>query len=136
MHYLEFIKLQLEHKVFYQLFFNAVCWSAAALDNIIQYADQASIRLILQLINIMSKVLQKLLTYFNGTTLSTFFVQLLPVWPVFLVNLIESVALLSVKSTRTPVSSKDGLPLWNNYKTPYYLEELSLWSKKLCITVN
>ena len=42
-----------------------------------QSLDQVKMRLILQLINDISRVLQKLLKYFNGTAISTFFVLLL-----------------------------------------------------------
>ena len=51
-----------------------------------QFSDQVKSRLISQLINGISRVLQKLLNSFNGTTFSTFFV--LPsagVFPVILI---------------------------------------------------
>ena len=41
-------------------------------EEIAQSSDLVKSRLILQLINGISKVLQKLLKYFNGTTISTF----------------------------------------------------------------
>ena len=43
-------------------------------EEITQSSDQAKLRLISQLINSISRVLQKLLKYFNGTTISRFFV--------------------------------------------------------------
>ena len=45
---------------------------------------QVRIRLIWQLISDISRVLQKLLKYFNGTIISTSFVPILPVKPVIL----------------------------------------------------
>ena len=44
-----------------------------------QFADQVNIRLISQLTNGISRVLQKLLRYFNGTIISTSFVSSFPV---------------------------------------------------------
>ena len=47
-----------------------------------QFTEQVRIRLILQLINGISKVLQKLLLkYFNGTIILTSFEQLFPILP-------------------------------------------------------
>ena len=43
-------------------------------EEIAQSSDLVKSRLILQLINGISKVLQKLLKYFNGTVFSTFYV--------------------------------------------------------------
>ena len=48
-------------------------WFAAALD-ITQFPDLVRMRLISQLINSISRVLQKLLKYFNGKIISIFFV--------------------------------------------------------------
>ena len=56
---------------------------AVLVDNITQFAAQVKMRLISQLINGIFRVLQKLLTYFNGTIMSTPFVPLLPVSPNF-----------------------------------------------------
>ena len=66
-------------------------------------------RLISQLFNGVSIALQKLLKYFNGTVISTFFVPSFPVEPVsFCLSLNE--ALSPGKSTRVPSSSfKAGL---------------------------
>ena len=61
-----------------------VAWFSAALD-ITQFAGQVRMRLISQLINGISRVLQKLLKYFNGTIISTFFVSSFPVEPVIFV---------------------------------------------------
>ena len=67
-------------------------------------------RLISQLIYGISRVLQKLLKYFNGSIISTFFVTLSPVEPViFRSNLHE--ALLPGKLERAPVSVKTGSSL-------------------------
>ena len=55
---------------------NVNCWSAAVLDDIPQFAIQASIRLISQW---HFKGSIKLLKYFNGTIISIFFVPLLSV---------------------------------------------------------
>ena len=81
---------------------NAVVWTTALLATITQLPDQFRSRVILQLIKRISRVLQKLLTYFNGTIISTFFVSLSPVWPV---SLNESVTLASVKSVTSPLST-------------------------------
>ena len=69
---------------------NAVVWTTALLATIPQLPDQFRSRVISQLIKRISRVLQKLLTYFTGTIISTFFVSLSPVWPV---SLNESVTL-------------------------------------------
>ena len=44
----------------------------------IQFSDHVKIRFISQLINRMSRILQKLLKWFNGTTTLTYFSVLLP----------------------------------------------------------
>ena len=63
-----------------------------------QLDDHVKIRLTSQLIKGISKVLQKLLKYFNGTITSTSFVPSFPVWSViFTLNLNESVVLSSAK---------------------------------------
>ena len=51
---------------------NVVAWFAAALD-IKQLAEHVKMRLISQLINGISRILQKLLKYFNGTIILTLF---------------------------------------------------------------
>ena len=55
---------------------NFAAWFAAALD-VTQFADQVRMRLISQLINGISRVLQKLLKYFSGISILIFFV---PSW--------------------------------------------------------
>ena len=71
MHCLESIKLQLEHKVLYQLL-KMFSWAAAIVATISQFSYQFRSRLISQLIKGISSVLQKLLRYCNGTIISTF----------------------------------------------------------------
>ena len=51
-------------------------------EEIIQFSDQIKNKLISQLIKGISKVLQKLLRYFSGTIISSFFVPLFSVRPV------------------------------------------------------
>ena len=61
--------------------------------------DQVKVRLISQLSNGISRVLQKCFGYFNGIVISTSFVLLFPVCPViFYLSLNEIVLLLSGKS--------------------------------------
>ena len=64
------INLQLEHRVLFQLFLNFV---SPVAEEITQVGDHVK-RLTSQLINGISRVLQKLLKYFNGTIISTSFV--------------------------------------------------------------
>ena len=71
LHYLEMIKSQLEHKVLYQLLQMLILNSQQLLAIIKQFAKQIRKRLISQLYNSISRVLQKLLRYFNGTIRST-----------------------------------------------------------------
>ena len=52
--------------------------SLVALLVITHFSDQVKTRFISQLINGISSVLQKLIKYFNGTTISTFSSVLLP----------------------------------------------------------
>ena len=69
-----------------------------------QFADHVKISPTSQLIKGISRVLQKLLKYFDGTIISTLFI--LPsssVWPViFVLKLNESVVLAPLKSTMLP----------------------------------
>ena len=51
-----------------------------------QFSDQVKIRFILQLINSISSVLQKLFKCFNGTTISTSFLLSSSNFPVILVS--------------------------------------------------
>ena len=68
-------------------------------------AGQVRIRLILQLIKSISKVLQKLLKYFNGTIILTFFLPAFPVQPsVFVLNLNQALLLSAAgKSAIAPI---------------------------------
>ena len=70
-------------------------------------------RLISQLINGISSVLQKLLKYLNGTIISTSFVLLFPVCPIICCfNLNEVLLLFSLgKSIILPLPSKSGSSL-------------------------
>ena len=61
-------------------------------------SDQIKIRLISQLIKGISRVVQKLLKYFNGTIIPTFFVPLSPVAPV---KCKQSTAISSMKISDT-----------------------------------
>ena len=61
---------------------NVAPWFATAVETITQFADQVKIIFIAQFINDISKVLQNLLRYFNGTIISTSFVPSLTVCPV------------------------------------------------------
>ena len=69
MHYHQLIKLELKHSF------------AAELD-VRQFSDQVRMRLASQLITGISRVLQELLKYFNGTIIWTAFVPSFPVEPV------------------------------------------------------
>ena len=75
-------------------------------------------RLISQLINGISRVLQKLLKYFSGTIILTSFVPLFPVL-FFCLNLNE--ALLPGKLSRAPASVKAG-SLYSIHKLPDVFE--------------
>ena len=71
-------------------------------------------RLISQLIKDISRVLQRLLKYFNGTIISTSF---------FCLNLIESLLILPVgKLAIASLSSKNGSSLNYYHKLPYVFE--------------
>ena len=75
-----------------------------------QFTDHAKIRLISQLIKEIFRVLQKLLKYFSGTIISTFFVLSSPVGPViFTLKLNESVRLFSANSTIALLLSTAGI---------------------------
>ena len=68
---LKLIKLQEKHKVLYLLFY---LFFATLTEEITRSSDQVKIRLVSQWINGISRVLQKLLKYFKGTGVSTYFV--------------------------------------------------------------
>ena len=83
-----------------------------------QFPDQFRSRVISKLIKSISRVLQKLLGYFNGTIISIFYVRLLPVLPVdFSLRLKKLVvAFASVKLVIAPLSSTVGTSLQNCHK--------------------
>ena len=80
MHYLELVKLLQEHKVL------VIANVLAPVELVItQFTNQVRMRLISQLIEDISRILKKLLMYFNSTATSTSFVlTLLGTFPVFL----------------------------------------------------
>ena len=76
-----------------------------SVDNMTQFADQVRLRLIYQLINGISRVLQKLLRYFNGTIICHYYLSL-PVLLVFCLSLNELVIALAIlKLTFAPLGS-------------------------------
>ena len=79
MQYFELIKLLLKHKIY-----SVIANLPAPVELVIaQVDDHVKMRLISQLINSISRILQKSLKYFNGTIISTSFVLLLAlVFPV------------------------------------------------------
>ena len=89
-----------------------------------QFADQSKIRSNSQLIKGISRVLQKLLGYFNEIIISTS--SILPsllVWPViFVLNLNESVVLVAVKSAILPALFTAGISLQYYHKLPDVFE--------------
>ena len=92
---------------------NVGSWPVIGLFTIKHLLDQARIRLILQLINGTLRVLQKLLKYFNGTLILTFFVSSFPVLPaIFVLNLNEPPLSLSAgKSATAPLAFENGSSL-------------------------
>ena len=81
--------------------------------------DHVKIRLTSQLIKGISKVLQKLLKYFNGTIISTSFVPSFPVRPViFTLKLNESVVLASAKITISSLAFRASISLHYCHKLP------------------
>ena len=84
-----------------------------------QVDDHVKIRLTSQLIKGISKVLQKLLKYFSGSIISTFFVPSFPVRPViFTLKLNESVVLASANSVISLLTFKSGISLQYCHKLP------------------
>ena len=79
MQYFELIKLLLKHKIF-----SVIANLSASVELVIaQVDDHVKMRLISQLSNSISRILQKSLKYFNGKIISTSFVLLLAlVFPV------------------------------------------------------
>ena len=92
---------------------NVVSWFPTVLDAITRFLDQVRIRLISQLIKGISRVFQKLLTYFNGTNISKIFTQLAPVTPVIFCSYLNDLLLwlTPVKSTTASTLFKNGLSL-------------------------
>ena len=100
-----------------------VAWAATLVATIRQFSHQFRSRLISQLIKDISRVLQKLLRYFNGTIISTFFVPFLPAWPViysFILN--ELVSTLTSLKLISPLLAKAGSSLQYCYKIPDVFE--------------
>ena len=64
---------------------NVGFWLFAVPATIIQFLDHFNWRIVSQLIEGISSVLQKLLRYFNGTIISTFVVPSFPFCPVIFV---------------------------------------------------
>ena len=88
---------------------NVVAWFVSALD-ITQFAEQVRMRSMSQLINSISRVLQKLPEYFNGNITWTAFAPSFPVeLVIFCLNLNEG--LLPGKSTGVLASFKAGSSL-------------------------
>ena len=100
---------------------NVGSWLAIRLSIIKHVADQVKIRLISQLINGISNVLQKVLKYFNGALILTFFVPPFPVLSaIFVLNLSEVLLLFSVeKSAISPLSFINGSSLYYCHKLPH-----------------
>ena len=97
-----------------------VAWFMAALD-ITQFAVQVRMRSISQLINSISRVLQKLPEYFNGNIIWRAFAPSFPVEPVIFC-LILNEGLLPGKSTGVLASFKAGSSLLYYYKMPDVFE--------------
>ena len=98
-HCLGLMKLQLEYKI-----------AAGASKDITHILYQSSIRFTSQLKkSSISRVLQKLLSYFHYTIISTILVLSLPAWTVIsYLNLNESVALSLLLSTIASILSNTG----------------------------
>ena len=103
---------------------NVAPWFAILVDTTTQFADQVKMRLTSQLIKGISRVLQKLLKYFNGTIISTLSISpSSSVWPViFALELNESVALASLKLTMLPILITAGISLQYYHKLPHVFE--------------
>ena len=128
----------MEHKDLSLLIVNVEFWFGKLALIITQSADQVKISSTLELIKGISRVLQKLLKFFNGTITSASFIS--PswlVWPViFVLILNESVVLVIVKSTILPLLFTAGISLQNCHKLPDVFEQLKLYSIKLYIGIT
>ena len=90
---------------------------------ITQFADLVRISSISQSIKGISRVIRKLLKYFNGTIISTLIISLLLVWPVILfLKLSESVTLAVLKLTISPSLFTAGISLQYYHKLPDVFE--------------
>ena len=102
---------------------NVAPWFATAAKPITEIADQVKIRLVWQLIDDISRALEKLLKHFNGAIISTSFVLLSSDWPViFSLKLNESVTLVALKATGMPLQFTAGLSLQYYHKLPGFFE--------------
>ena len=114
---------------------NVAPWFATLVATIKHFWDQFKSRAISQSIKDISKVLRKLLSYFNGTIIFPFFVPLSPVLPDnFNLRLNESVRLASVKSANLMIFLlifAAGSSLQYYHKIPNAFGQLSLYSIKL-----
>ena len=100
--------------VWYLVCCNVGIWLLTGSFILKQFADQVRIRLILQLINSISRVLQKLLRYFNSTIILTSFVSPLPDLPnIFVLNLNEALLLLLAGKSMIALSSLKLVHLYN-----------------------
>ena len=94
------------------MFVNIGSWRALGLPIIKHLLDQFRIRLISQLINDISRVLQILLKYFNGALVLTFFVLSFRVLlAIFVLNLNAALSLLSAEKSVRAASDKNGSSL-------------------------
>ena len=87
--------------------------SSTLLATITQFLYQFRLRLISQLIEGISRVLQKLPKYFSADVILTAFPPLLPVWPVIFSLILNElvISLAVVKSAIPPSSFKAGSSL-------------------------
>ena len=109
--------------IFVSVIENVAPWFATSVETITQFADQVKIRLISQLVKGISRVLQKLPKYFNGTIISTSFVPSFSVWPViFSLKLNERVRLASPKSSISPLLFTADISLQYCHKLPDVFE--------------
>ena len=91
LHYLDFIKFQLEHKV---LDVECRFTTVTATEN--YFLDEVNYITILQLFNGISGVFQNLFAFFNGTIVSTFFMPPFSVCPVFLFKFERNITIIMI----------------------------------------